>query len=180
MEMHGGKRKARQCPCHFGCFKSAKRRAAKEVWMSIPTPSPWTDVPEGTTLCSKHYEQALAAKRAHSVVRPNSAPANADSSGASAESPLRSGHRTAHSGDHCSGGGGGGVSGGGEQHANDSHRGGETSGGGGKRLARDNASAAGLPRGEVGQVVEGRSRPRHNAEASGGLRQNAAARSVVF
>ena len=55
-------------------------------------------------------------------------------------------------------------------NANDSHRGGETSGGGGERLARDNASAAGLPRGEVGQVVEGNSRPWYNTKASGGPR----------
>ena len=72
--------------------------------MSNPTPSPWTHVPEGTTLCSKHYEQALAANRAHSVVRPSSAPANVNNSGASAGPPLSNGRRTALSDGHGSGG----------------------------------------------------------------------------
>ena len=127
--------------------------------MSNPTPSPWTDVPEGTTLCSKHYEQALAANRAHSVVRPSSAPANVNNSGASAGPPLNDGRRTALSDGHCSGGGGGGVSVGGEKHARRLFTGGEVSGG------RGNA-ASDSPSGEVGQVVEvNPCGPRQNAAA---------------
>ena len=166
---HGDKSKARQGPCHFGCLTSAKRRAGKEVWMSTPTPSPWTNVPTGTTLCSRHYEQALTANRAHSVVRPSPATVKETKPDAIAGPPLNDGRRTALSDGHYSGGGGGGVSGGGEKHARRLFMGGEVSGG------RGNA-ASDSPSGEVGQVVEGdQSRPWHSAKASGGPRQNAAA-----
>ena len=141
--------------------------------MSNQTPSPWIDVPPGTTLCSRHYEQALTANRAHSVVRPSSAPANDNNSGGSAGPPLNDGRRTALSDGHRSGanGEGGGISGGRGQLASDSpQQGAEES------AAAGNDAATDSPRGDVGQVVEGeQSRPGHNAEASGGLRQNAAA-----
>jgi hypothetical protein len=129
VEKRDDKRKAREGPCHFGCLNSAKRRAGKEVWMSTPTPSPWANVPTGTTLCSRHYEQALTANKAHSVVRPSPATVKETKPDAIAGPPLENGRRTALSDGHYSGRGNGGFWG--KQRL--SWCGGEEASGGGRR-----------------------------------------------
>ena len=51
--------KARQGPCVFGCQRSAKQRAGRQVWMGVPRPKPWSDIDDNSVLCSKCYERGL-------------------------------------------------------------------------------------------------------------------------
>ena len=62
--------KARQGPCAFGCERSAKRRAGKQVWMGVPRPNPWADIDDNAVLCSKCYERGLAINRKKPVASP--------------------------------------------------------------------------------------------------------------
>ena len=62
--------RARQGPCAFGCERSAKRRAGKQVWMGIPRPNPWADIDDNAVLCSKCYERGLAINRKKPVASP--------------------------------------------------------------------------------------------------------------
>jgi hypothetical protein len=82
-------------PCTFGCQSTKERSRGKQVWRRVPSPSPWSTVPAGATLCRKCYERAMV------LIRRGRGRGNPDADGETSGNAHTAGDHHRETGEEC-------------------------------------------------------------------------------